>query len=542
MPLQSSGAISLNEIHIEAGGNTGTTATINDADIRGLIGKSSGATMSFNEWYGASSVAYWGVVWADGHGVTATTNQYPYFNGSNRYGGSNPLYDSTNNKLYVFVFTEPSSGSTKFGAGIIELDLSDGSKVRWGTHDYSSGNFRPNSTMAHGNNLGIIDSDTLITTMDIYGANTTAATARATTMMLMDHSGSNAWTVPSGGHYVTDLGNAADIVGGDLDYGGLKIIDDKIIHFGKHSASTSGNGFCWIECFDTDYSNGDHSTFDCSSSDGDPLRLQDVAKIGSNSYAICGHTTDNDKGVIGNFSITNNQAQTWSGVRHTFSGGTMTRLCCIAVDGSGNRYCAGMAQGNVGIVAKFNSSNVFQWAREVSITSGYYLKLGSIAIQSGGNIIVAGVETNFSNSAQGMWVAAFNSSGTIQWQKHVFYELNTSSTKQSRMSWKGANQGTFYQRSCMCLGPSDSVVLVYRSGAIAIHGDGSTSNQTPTNWSIQGASRTITNRTSSEATALTYTASSSPDFKDRLDVGGSADDGGNITAGGIDTAKVTVSD
>lgn len=55
MALQTSGAISLNQIHVEAGGNTTTTAGINDTDIRGLIGKSSGATMSFNEWYGASS-------------------------------------------------------------------------------------------------------------------------------------------------------------------------------------------------------------------------------------------------------------------------------------------------------------------------------------------------------------------------------------------------------------------------------------------------------------------------------------------------------
>ena len=55
MTLQSSGAISLNEIHIEAGGSSGSTCTINDSDIRGLISKGSGATMSFNEWYGASS-------------------------------------------------------------------------------------------------------------------------------------------------------------------------------------------------------------------------------------------------------------------------------------------------------------------------------------------------------------------------------------------------------------------------------------------------------------------------------------------------------
>ena len=55
MALQTSGPISLNQIHVEAGGSSGTTASLNDADIRGLIGKSSGAQMSFNEWYGAAN-------------------------------------------------------------------------------------------------------------------------------------------------------------------------------------------------------------------------------------------------------------------------------------------------------------------------------------------------------------------------------------------------------------------------------------------------------------------------------------------------------
>ncbi len=62
MALQSSGAISLNDIHIEAGGSSGTQAAINDSDIRGLIGKTSGAQMSFSEWYGASAIPtarYW---------------------------------------------------------------------------------------------------------------------------------------------------------------------------------------------------------------------------------------------------------------------------------------------------------------------------------------------------------------------------------------------------------------------------------------------------------------------------------------------------
>jgi putative intracellular protease/amidase len=55
MALQTSGAISLNDIHVEAGGTTGTVVSINDSDIRNLIGKTAGASMAFNEWYGASA-------------------------------------------------------------------------------------------------------------------------------------------------------------------------------------------------------------------------------------------------------------------------------------------------------------------------------------------------------------------------------------------------------------------------------------------------------------------------------------------------------
>ena len=48
-------ALTLNAIHVEAGGSSGTQASINDADIRALIGKAAGVQMAFSEWYGASS-------------------------------------------------------------------------------------------------------------------------------------------------------------------------------------------------------------------------------------------------------------------------------------------------------------------------------------------------------------------------------------------------------------------------------------------------------------------------------------------------------
>tara|TARA_R110000765_G_scaffold42_2_gene89 strand:+ start:1888 stop:2388 length:501 start_codon:yes stop_codon:yes gene_type:complete len=54
MAVASSGAISLNDFHTEAGGSANSTCTLNDSDIRGLIGKSAGASMNFEEWYGAS--------------------------------------------------------------------------------------------------------------------------------------------------------------------------------------------------------------------------------------------------------------------------------------------------------------------------------------------------------------------------------------------------------------------------------------------------------------------------------------------------------
>jgi hypothetical protein len=57
MPLPSSGQITINQIHVEAGGGSGSEAKINDLDIRDMIGKSSGSQNAFNEYYGVSAAA-----------------------------------------------------------------------------------------------------------------------------------------------------------------------------------------------------------------------------------------------------------------------------------------------------------------------------------------------------------------------------------------------------------------------------------------------------------------------------------------------------
>ena len=51
MATPSSGAISLNDMHVEVGGSSGSECSINDADIRLIADKSSGATASWNDYY-----------------------------------------------------------------------------------------------------------------------------------------------------------------------------------------------------------------------------------------------------------------------------------------------------------------------------------------------------------------------------------------------------------------------------------------------------------------------------------------------------------
>ncbi len=55
MALQTSGAISLNDMHVEVGGSNNTTCSLNDSDIRSLIDRGANAQQSFSEYYGKSN-------------------------------------------------------------------------------------------------------------------------------------------------------------------------------------------------------------------------------------------------------------------------------------------------------------------------------------------------------------------------------------------------------------------------------------------------------------------------------------------------------
>lgn len=63
MTLATSGALSLNQIHVEAGGSSGATCSLNDTDIRNLveasgktINNTGGTAVDFNDFYGAAVI------------------------------------------------------------------------------------------------------------------------------------------------------------------------------------------------------------------------------------------------------------------------------------------------------------------------------------------------------------------------------------------------------------------------------------------------------------------------------------------------------
>ena len=56
MPLQNSGQISLNDLHVEAGGTSGTQCSMNDSDIRGLVSAAANSQMTVSSFYGASNL------------------------------------------------------------------------------------------------------------------------------------------------------------------------------------------------------------------------------------------------------------------------------------------------------------------------------------------------------------------------------------------------------------------------------------------------------------------------------------------------------
>ena len=114
MALQTSGAISLGDIHVEASGSGyafASTSSLNDSDIRGLIGKASGAQMSFSEWYGASAGTSMTLTQGEA-GTSIDGFSQGYGTATGTYGSLSPNTLNSASVRAIYYFESTIKGST----------------------------------------------------------------------------------------------------------------------------------------------------------------------------------------------------------------------------------------------------------------------------------------------------------------------------------------------------------------------------------------------------------------------------------------------
>ena len=107
MALATSGALTLDQIHVEAGGTTGTTCSLNDSDIRGLtaaagktINSTLGTTIDFDDFYGAAGSLFSTTVTV-GQGGNAYLIYKGYSDGVYSQGGFGSLTNDNSGGSFV---------------------------------------------------------------------------------------------------------------------------------------------------------------------------------------------------------------------------------------------------------------------------------------------------------------------------------------------------------------------------------------------------------------------------------------------------------
>ena len=139
MALQTSGAISLNQIHVEVGGTSGAQASLNDSDIRVIAGVPSGA-VDFEDCYGATSV-----VVTQGSQTVSQATYYGFSNNSGSMGSRSPTNvngHSLNNMIIRGFYRLNSSSGVFF---YVEVDYSSANAID--ADEFTSFSFIANGTV-----------------------------------------------------------------------------------------------------------------------------------------------------------------------------------------------------------------------------------------------------------------------------------------------------------------------------------------------------------------------------------------------------------
>ena len=115
--------------------------------------------------------------------------------------------------------------------------------------------------------------------------------------------------------------------------------------------------------------------------------------------------------------------------QRTFYGGATAgnrndQWAAISGDSSGNSYLAGTARNasnqNIAYLVKYNSGGAIQWQRSITdpYASGHFGYANGSVIDSSSNVYTGGQGYNSSGGYEA-WIAKYNSSGVIQWQRAI---------------------------------------------------------------------------------------------------------------------------
>tara|TARA_B100000212_G_scaffold332574_1_gene300983 strand:- start:2218 stop:2898 length:681 start_codon:yes stop_codon:yes gene_type:complete len=176
MALQTSGAISLDQIHVEAGGTTGTTCSLNDTDIRNLneasgktINNTQGTTIDFDDFYGATNIPNFDISMTVGDFTqTGTGPNYGSFSSSlrgyvvtNYHGYSGSTIGSVNSD----------SNSNYFGGNTIKAI-----SLRFASGDTTPTGFNGLRTQVQAANASIANNDNAFKTKRVTNSTGTVTT------------------------------------------------------------------------------------------------------------------------------------------------------------------------------------------------------------------------------------------------------------------------------------------------------------------------------------------------------------------------------